>query len=55
MMLEEMLVMLGGAVVDMEMEVMLVVMTIVVVATYSSPGVVTVDISHATITSETAM
>ena len=41
-----MLVMLGGAVVDLEMEVILVVMTIVVV---------TVDISHATITSGTAM
>ena len=35
-----------GAVVDLEMEVILVVMTIVVV---------TVDISHATITSGTAM
>ena len=46
MMLEEMLVMLGGAVVDLEMKVILVVMTIVVV---------TVDISYATITSGTAM
>ena len=45
-MLEEMLVMLGGAVVDLEMKVILVVMTIVVV---------TVDISYATITSGTAM
>lgn len=41
-----MLVMLGGAVVDLEMKVILVVMTIVVV---------TVDISYATITSGTAM
>ena len=41
-----MLVMLGGAVVDLEMKVILVVMTIVVVK---------VDISYATITSGTAM
>ena len=41
-----MLVMLGGTVVDLEMKVILVVMTIVVV---------TVDISYATITSGTAM